>query len=177
MIRVPCSYCGKEVRRQKRRKRVTCFQCNKKNNNAKTREWNAAHKAEVDTGKYWRNHPAERIAYMREYREKNRTHLRLYARLYARRAYRKNKQLLADLPCDDCGMKHTPERRAAILRRMLPCHTSDVHAAWGCIWGPAGAEHRSSAGAKMLQRDLHGIGALSHGTRGGWYELPQASAA
>lgn len=172
MIKVPCSDCGTMVRRLKRRPRVTCTPCGKKNNAAKSRQWYAEHKATVDTGKWWREHPEKRVEYMRAYREKNRTHLRLYARLYARRSYRRNKKLLADLPCDDCGMNHTDERRATILRRMLPCHTSEIHEAWTCIWGPAGK--KGSAGEQRLYRDLERIGAER--IRQGEYGLPRRAA-
>lgn len=161
---VPCAGCGKPLVRYSGRASAKCLKCRntlwRKPYDAKWREANRERVREYD--RRWR------VAHIDERRASHRKAKKTLKR--------RTDATLATVPCLGCGMFHTPERRRAILLRMLPCHTSEVHEAWGCIWGPAGFEHKSSAGAKRLQRDLREIGAYSRGTRGGYY-LPERSAA
>jgi hypothetical protein len=149
----------------------TCRQCELAKVRAKSKEWYDAHKGERDSGGWWRSHPEERKAYIAAYREKNRKKLRRYFRKYGRDRYKRDKQLIANLPCFDCGQKHTEELRLRILRRMLPCGSREIHDAWMCIWGPAG--EKGGAGAQRLRRDLEMLGAIS--IKRGEYMLARAA--
>lgn len=156
--RVRCSHCHNSCWKQTQRKDTRCRLCV----NAMVRERYAAHKGEIDSGRWWRAHPAERLAYMAKWREKNREKLREYHREYQRelrkREVEQNAAVIASLPCFECGMRHTMERRAAILRRMLPSGAHDIREAWSCIWGAPDETH--SAGERMLYYDLSRIGAV-----------------
>lgn len=57
------------------------------------------------------------------------------------------------MPCSDCGLPHAPERRRAILRRMLPCTRTEVHEAWPHMWPT------DDSGQRALRRDLDAMGA------------------
>lgn len=58
--------------------------------------------------------------------------------------------------CDECGARHSPERRRAIIRRMLPCRASEIAEEWTCIYPDY---RKGSASAQMLYRDLLDLGA------------------
>jgi hypothetical protein len=172
---VPCSKCQKPIRRRIC-KNPTCSTCQRNNRLAYFSERYMAGKlAGVERPNWCATHKEQRRAWAAKYREANRERIRRQDNLRARKRAKADRALLSDLPCLDCGMKHTQERRATILRRMLPCHTSEIHEAWDCIWGPTGFEHKGSAGAQRLRRDLMLLGAVSVGM--GHYKLPQRSAA
>lgn len=56
-------------------------------------------------------------------------------------------------PCMECGLPHTPERRQAVLRRMLPASTVAIREGWDHLWPD------TSAGKRHLQLDLRAMGA------------------
>ena len=65
--------------------------------------------------------------------------------------------------CDDCGCRHSPERRQGKLRKLLPRHAWELKEAMVCEYsGDSG-----SAGDVRLYRDLRAIGAV-RGVRGVW---------
>ena len=152
------------------------------------RRWNRKNKLKIrEYTAQWRQDKREHVrAYHRKWRQEHkeqwkaiqrRNVLKHKATVAKRdRKYKKRqkeivKSLYDSMPCLECGMRHTQELRERILRRMLPCHSIEIHEAWMCIWGPAGNEHRGSAGAQMLRRDLQRIGALS--LKKGEYYPPQ----
>jgi hypothetical protein len=71
--------------------------------------------------------------------------------------------------CDECGLPHSPERRRAVLRRMLPRTAGDISDAWPHLW-PRLEDASGKAGSRMLTRDLHALGAV-RGADGVWKML------
>lgn len=66
-------------------------------------------------------------------------------------------------PCMECGLPHSPVRRRAVLRRMLPATSGEVLEAWPHLWSG------TKFGRELLRRDLRELGAVSHG---GEWSLP-----
>jgi len=64
--------------------------------------------------------------------------------------------------CLDCGQPHTRERRAAVLRRILPAMSTEILAVYRHLFRTQ----------KMLTRDLHELGAKR--MPGGEWGLPDA---
>lgn len=56
--------------------------------------------------------------------------------------------------CMECGLPHTPERRRAVLRRMLPATTGEVLEAWSHLWA------LTKFGRELLRRDMREMGAV-----------------
>lgn len=74
-------------------------------------------------------------------------------------------------PCPDCGLPHTPERRQAVLRRMLPATTADITEQWSHLW-PAD----ESGAPRQLFRDLRAIGAKRPADQGGLWRIDSTKA-
>lgn len=80
--------------------------------------------------------------------------------------------------CDDCGVRHTIEQRAALLRRLLPASVHAIRDAYPHIWG---LPQDDDAGARKLYRDLRRIGAVPCGRDwalqgfGAVWDLPRAA--
>lgn len=69
--------------------------------------------------------------------------------------------------CDDCGARHSPERRRAILLRYSPeTPPSEIAMAWPHIW-PDGDE-RHSSGRRLLDRDRAALGWAGKATNWDW---------
>jgi hypothetical protein len=56
--------------------------------------------------------------------------------------------------CAECGLPHTPERRRAVLRRMLPATSPEILRAWPHLWP------ETDTGRRALNRDLRALGAV-----------------
>ncbi len=67
--------------------------------------------------------------------------------------------------CDECGGQHSPERRRAILRRMVPATLAEIVDAWPHFWPDSS---RGTASQHRLVRDLHAIGARPRERADGW---------
>lgn len=107
----------------------------------------------------WRERHPERArecenAWRRANPEKKRRINRRAYRRYAKKQKLLNKELIASLPCLDCGLSHSAERRQAVIRRMLPATSEDIRESWPCFW-------QGIAGAARLNRDLRAMGATS----------------
>jgi hypothetical protein len=170
---IGCSYCPATMWRKQIRPVNTCRKCMLAKTRIQSHRWHEAHKGQHDSGAWWRNHPEERKAYLIAYREKNRKKLRRYHRRYARNRSRQDKQLLADLPCMECGSKHTIERREQLLRRLLPCTVREIREIHPCLWGPP--DESNSKRERELYRDLHRLGAVR--LSGTWYPASESRAA
>jgi len=163
----PCVDCGKPQRRLYRRE-VVCSACSKKRDYlkrralkiVKQRAWRKAHKNHIR-------------AYFSKWRVEHRQHTRNYNRRWRKEQKQAVNEVLDSIPCLDCGMHHTEALRERLLRRMLPASSEEIHEAHQCIWGPSGFEHRGSAGAQRLRRDLQALGAISIGR--GEYMLRSAA--
>lgn len=136
------------------------------------RRWWSDHKGVLDSGKWCRENKDKRKKYLRKWRAANREKVRHQKRQYERGQAVKLKALIAELPCLDCGMRHTEERRHKILARLLPMTTHEIREAWSCIW--SSPSESSSSGERLLYRDLAAIGAVRDG---GTYSLARESRA
>jgi hypothetical protein len=175
MISIRCSKCGKSIRRMVRRKNAACNACNKSRKTA----WCEQHREYLRKydREYYEEHQEERRQQWRAWVNSNRAHHRAVRRKYRKRTDRETRQIAAELDglCDSCGMTHTQEIRARILRRMLPCSPADIHEAWPCIWGAGGRAGKTGAGPQRLYRDLHRLGAVR--LSGTWYPASESRAA
>jgi hypothetical protein len=70
--------------------------------------------------------------------------------------------------CDDCSAPHSFERRAAIVRRLLPATTAEIRASVPHFYGDVEARGDVGDGSALLRRDLRRIGAVR--ARGIWSE-------
>jgi hypothetical protein len=162
---IRCASCSKSLHRKRPNPKARCKSCYR-TYSADWRKKNRAHVQALHAA--WRAQNQERIqGYTAAYMEANGDRVRKRNAACHRRCRRDAKALLNALPCMDCGMRHTWERRARILRRMLPTTAHEIREAWTCVWGDPWVD---DAGGRKLYRDLHAIGAVRVG--GSWY--PQA---
>ncbi len=54
-------------------------------------------------------------------------------------------------PCTECGVAHTTERRALVIRRMLPATSEEIRGAWPHLMGDD---------ANTIGRTMRAIGAV-----------------
>lgn len=171
--RAVCSSCAQIVYRVQVKKLVICKRCTASRMRQRAKEYYVEHKLEVlkKTRVYVLANPKKKLRWSAKYRRNHREQIREKEN-QQRKA---DKDLLAQLPCLDCGMHHNAERRESIVRRMLPAGAVEIHEAWPCIWGPGGRENKSTAGAMRLYRDLRAVGAIRSGNT--WYPPAEARSA
>lgn len=139
-------------------------------------KWREDHRQHVrDEHQAWRN--AHRELWKAAVKRNRKAHpktVNARHRRYRRRQKENLAKMIAQLPCFECGVHHTFERRAAVIRRMLPATAGEIREARPCFWGnPAGA--RDSAGEMRLYRDLEQLGAVNIGQT--FYPAAEARAA
>lgn len=166
--RVPCSTCGRKLWRLRARKATQCPKCCA----AYQLRWEHAN-------------PEKMAAKWNRFYERNKVRLNIargvWRRLHAEIAHKTEKRYRARLriAADEvdaavdcvCGSSHAFDRRAAILRRMLPTTAREIREVWSCIWG---SPDMKDAGSRRLYRDLEKIGALREG---GTFYLRESRAA
>jgi hypothetical protein len=137
-------------------------------------KWREDHRQHVrDTHQAWRNaHPDLWKAAVKRNRKAHPETVNARHRRYRRRQKENVAKLLATLPCFDCGVKHTPARRAEVIRRMLPATAKEIREARPCFWGDA--SDVDCPGVRMLYRDLKQLAVRVGGT---FYPPAEARAA
>lgn len=166
---VQCSKCPRQEMRRLARSDVECKRCRKK----RLAAWHAEHKTVVHA-RHRERYLANKADVMRRAKSWAKAHpesVRKKGQRYKQRERARNAELIADLPCLDCGMKHTDEKRFSILHRMLPATAHEIREAWSCIWG---LPDEKDAGSRRLYRDLEKLGAVG---QGGTFYLSTARAA
>lgn len=167
--KVQCAHCPRKVWRYRADMDASCTPCRKQHR----ARWHAVNRA-ARTEKmaaWYRAHAKAHQAAVAEWRKNHPEDVRRYSREWWREERRLTRETLADLPCLECGMKHTEERRLSILGRMLPTSAHEIRDAWSCIWGLPGEQ---DAGARRLYRDLEKLGTVRDG---GAFYLQSARAA
>jgi hypothetical protein len=167
--RVACvGGCGKKLPTKGDNSRRRCKPCRRR----QRREWYAANKGRLDTGKWAREHPAQRRAYIAAWRAKHPGKNAKYDRAYKKRLKEMTDAVLVELEAAcTCGVVHDAGQRERVLRRMLPATAHEIREAWSCIWG---LPDEKGAGARRFYRDLEKLGAV---WQGGTFYLSTARAA
>lgn len=142
--RVPCKVCKKPCLRFLAQPFVTCEDCQRQDKRRRAHEQYIDHREEwLARARAWdAAHPERKKEIRRNYERRNFARRRVEKNAQQRRVRAEDRAILDELPCMECGMKHTPERRAAILRRMLPRPATDIREAWPCMWGGMAGERR-----------------------------------
>jgi len=151
-----CS-CGAEWKVKKLMPHHACEDCKAE----RRKNWQAAHPAVMlACRKAWRQRNLERVrcdvkAWKKAHPDRCRVHDTKAKRKYRKKQRLLNKQLIASLPCLECGVSHSAERRQAVIRRALPATREEIKEAWPCFW-------RGVSGQARLAMDLKAMGAYSH---------------
>jgi hypothetical protein len=137
--KVPCKTCPAMVSRKRGGKDIVCKACRRKHSKAVRSKWRQANR--LDIRKYDRRWFVEnREKRLRDFAEWERTHpekRRAIDRRWRKKQAQLAQETLASVPCLDCGVKHTFERRAEVIRRMLPATAKEIREARPCFWGDA----------------------------------------
>lgn len=152
---VKCSFCPRVFKRERARRLIRCAICLRK----QKRAWYDEHAEERRAAEKARRIADPRVGEAsRAWQKANPERMKVYRDRYLRREKQRLAELVASLPCLECGEKHSFENRAKVIRRMLPATVRDIREARPCFWGdPTDA---NSAGARRLYRDLEQLGAL-----------------
>lgn len=140
MRKVKCSSCAMMIWRAGSGGRPRCTRCKKRIRRASREHFRLTHRAEIREydAKWYHAHKENRSATVARWKLLNPERWaeinRRAAKTYRRKERKENETVLHDLPCMDCGMKHTPEVRQRILRRMINCPNEEIREAWPCVW-------------------------------------------
>lgn len=141
--KLPCSTCGRIVRRTFAIKIVECVPCRR----ARCRRYYEAHREKrlAEVKRWTEAHKPVVLARHAEWRRANPKKMLQYKRRY--RANLKNTDALigAVVACD-CGLSHSLDGRLSILRR-LDAAPSEILESYPCLWA-------GEAGERRLYRDL-----------------------